>query len=316
MSKPNFPEYIDSTMRASFVSCPRKFHNEYLMNRRTTGSNIHLNAGKAFASAIETVRKAYWGAGVSADDALIAGTRTLIETYQEPERFEDEKKSLERMIGALEAYFANWGWDNDHFQPWKRKDGSPAVEFSFSIPLPGTRHPQTGGEIMYCGRFDWIAQHQETGLLYAADEKTTSALGATWPQQWRHRAQLTGYVWAGRQFGIDLQGALVRGIAILKTKYTHAECLALRTEPYIEKWLAQLKHDINRMVQCWEEGYFDYNFSDSCNSYSSPCTFTDACGSAREADYLRYNFEHLRWNPVLHQVEELDDEDNVVRIVE
>jgi hypothetical protein len=70
------------------------------------------------------------------------------------------------------------------------------------------------------------------------------------------------------------------------------------------------------MVEMWKSGEFDYNFSDNCNSYSSPCTFTDACGSRDPEEYVRYNFNHYRWNPLKHQVEELDDDNQVIRIVE
>lgn len=314
--RPDFPEYIDSTMRAAFVSCPRKFQYEYLLNRRSLGSNIHLTAGKAFAAGCDAARMAYWGHGLSSEDALFEGQKALIANYRDAERFTDENKSLENMIGALDAYFTNWGWSGDHYQPYRRPDGKPALEFSFGIPLEGTVHPVSGQPIIYCGRFDWIAVHQDTGDLYAVDEKTTSQLGATWPNQWKHRAQLTGYVWAGRQYGIDLRGALVRGISILKTKYGHAESLQIRSDAYIERWLIQLRHDIVRMIHSWQDGYFDYNFSDSCTSYSTPCAYTDVCMSGRPLTFLQSNFEHYRWNPLEHRVEELDDEDNIVRIVE
>lgn len=314
--KPDFPEYIDSTMRASFVSCPRKFFNEYILNRRSLGNSIHLNAGKAFAAGCETARLAYWGQGLGPEESLFQGQKAIIATYRDADRFANETKSLENILGALDAYFSHWGWSGDHYQPYRRINGEPALEFSFGIPIEGTLHPVTGQSIIYCGRFDWIAVHQDTGDLYAVDEKTTSQLGATWPNQWKHRAQLTGYVWAGRQYGIDLRGALVRGISILKNGYGHAESLQLRSDLYIERWLNQLRHDIKRMIRCWEEGYFDYNFSDSCTAFFTPCAYTDVCMSGRPDEFIRANFEHYKWNPLEHRVEELDDNNQIVRIVE
>ena len=145
------------------------------------------------------------------------------------------------MMEAFIAFFENYGWANDTVQPMVRPDGTPAIEFSFANPIEGTKHPVTGLPLIYCGRADWIGVHQETGLIYAVDEKTTSQLGSTWPQQWKHRGQLTGYVWAGRESGIDMAGALIRGISILKTKFGHAESLQLRSAHYIERWLEQLR---------------------------------------------------------------------------
>lgn len=315
LQRPSFPEYIDSTMRASFVSCKRKFFNEYLLNRRSGRPNVHLNAGAAFAKGTEVVRKRYYDDGVEADTAILDGQVALIKAYKDAELFEGEKKSLPVMVEALYEYFHHYGLDGDHYKPFLGSDSKSAVEFSFSIPLDGTRHPTSGSPILYCGRFDWVAQHQDTGDLFAADDKTASQLGATWPNQWRHRAQLTGYVWAGRQFDLDLRGALVRGISILAKGFGHAESLQLRSEVYIERWLNQLKRDIADMVQCWEEGYFDYDFGEACTSYSSPCAYTDSCSSSRPEDYVKANFEHVRWNPIEHVTEELDDQDNVVGYV-
>lgn len=311
-----FPAYVDSTMRASFVACPAKFFAEYIMNRRHTSPSVHLNAGKAFAKGVEIARLSYWDKQLSEPEAILEGQLALFKSYVNAEQFADENKCLPRMLLALEAYFKKWGFGGDHFMPYKLSNASSALEFSFSIPIEDCRHPETGDPILYCGRFDWIAQHCETGALYAADEKTTSQLGATWPLQWRHRAQLTGYVWAGRQYGIDLQGALIRGISILKNDFGHAESLQIRTQFYIERWYQQIISDINRMIACYERNYFDFNFSDSCNSYSAPCSYTDACSSSRYNDFLKANFEHHRWNPLKHQVEELNDQDEVVRIVE
>jgi hypothetical protein len=315
MIRPTFPEYVDSTMRAAFVSCKRKYFNEFILNRRSGAGNVHLVAGGAFAAGCEAVRKAYYGKGFSAEDALFEGHKALIAKYAEPERFADHNKSLPNMMGALDAFFQHWGLAADHYQPYRQSNGEPAIEFSFSIPLSGTAHPVTGLPILYCGRFDWVGQHENTGELYAVDEKTTSQLGATWPNQWKHRAQLTGYVWAARQFDLDLSGAVIRGISILKKGYGHAESLQLRSNFYIERWHNQLLRDVAEMIKCYNEGYFDFDFGEACTSYSTPCAYTDSCGSSRPEDYVKANFEHVRWNPILHVVEELDHEDNVIGVM-
>lgn len=313
-----FPEYIDSTMRSSFVSCHRKFYNEYILNRRggDQGPSVHLVAGKAFASGIEAARMAYWREGQTPEQAIVAGIEALLGAYSEPERHEDHNKNLPRMMEALVAYFDNWGWAEDNFIPYQRPSGDPAVEFGFAIPLEGTIHPTTGAPIIYCGRCDMLAVHRDTGDIYAVDEKTTSQLGASWPQQWKHRGQLTGYVWAGRQCGIDVKGALVRGISILKTKFGFAESLQLRSQHYIDRWEQQIREDIKAMIHCWQTGNWGYNFSESCTAYNSVCMYSDSCTSSDPEAYVLANFNHHRWNPLKHQVEELDDNDIVIRVVE
>ncbi len=318
MNRPKFPEYVDSTMRASFVGCPRKFYSEYMLNRRVgDGQNsIHLIAGKAFATGVEETKQAFYRDNHTAEEALIIGTRALIGSYREPERFSDQVKSLDNMIGALDDYFQHYGWETDHFQPLRRPNGDPAIEFSFALPLPEVNHPVSGLPIIYCGRADWLGVHQDTGIIYAVDEKTTSRLGPTWGKQWRHRGQFTGYVYAGREAGIDVQGAVVRGISILKKSYGHAEVMQVYSRHYLDRWMEQLQADVRRMISLWDSGKWDFNFSDSCYAYMSPCSYSDACSSRDPDKYLMSNLDHLKWNPLKHQVERLDDDDNVIEIVE
>ena len=170
------------------------------------------------------------------------------------------------------------------------------VEFSFALPLSmDLLHPVTKEPIIYTGRADMIATY--AGSLSVYDDKTTSALGASWANQWNRRAQFTGYAWAAQQYGIPISQIVIRGIAILKTSINHAQAITVRTPHNIAEWHKQIVRDIRRAIQCWEEDYWDVNIADSCSSYGG-CMFQQPCMSNNPQPWLEGQFVQRIWNPV------------------
>jgi hypothetical protein len=178
------------------------------------------------------------------------------------------------------------------------------VEFSFASPLdPDLLHPETGEPLIYTGRADMIATY--AGALSIYDDKTTSALGATWAEQWDRRAQFTGYTWAARSYNIPVSQVVVRGIAILKTDIKHAQAITLRTDHHIAEWHEQAVRDIRRAIQCWKEGYWDLNLSDACSSYGG-CMFKQPCTSSNPEPWLTGgNYAVRIWNPLTREETEI-----------
>src|SRR3990172_5087025 len=101
--------------------------------------------------------------------------------------------------------------------------GEFGIEFSFAAAIPEVKHPETGDPILFCGRFDQLAEYNK--MLFVEDEKTTTSLGEQWRNNWDLDSQFTGYVWGAKQFGLPVVGAIVRGIGLLKTKTTHQEVI-------------------------------------------------------------------------------------------
>jgi hypothetical protein len=138
------------------------------------------------------------------------------------------------------------------------------------------------------------------GSLFVLDDKTATSLGQHWVKSWTHRSQFTGYCWAAHQYGHPVAGAVARGIAILKTKFNHAQSIQYRAAWEIERWRLQTVRDIRRILQLYNEGFFDYNLDDSCSSYGG-CPFTDACKSNHPERFLEAQFVKRVWNP-LHNI--------------
>jgi len=295
MSRPPFPEVIDSTLRSAFVSCPRKFYLEYVEHFKPRDQSVHLHAGGAYAHGLEKARLAYYQDAQSAEDSLAIGLKALLEFYGDFECPPDSAKSLERMLGAMEFYFSSYPLETDQAVPSHISGDKLGIEFSFAEPLLEVLHPETGNPIIYCGRMDMVADF--AGGVYGEDDKTTSSLGASWSKQWDLRSQFTGYCWGCQQAGIPLQGFLIRGVSILKTKYDTQQALTYRPQWMIDRWYGQLCRDIERMKKCWQEGYWDFNLDESCNHYGG-CPFRKVCLSQDPTLWLETEFERRKWNPV------------------
>ena len=297
--RPAFPKILDSTMIASFRSCPRKFAWEYLDHWKPKTPSVHLHAGGAYAKGLETARRAFYVEGKSADEAHALGLGALMKSYGDFECPSDSAKSLERMAGAFEFYFTEYPFTFDQAKPITLPSGDRGIEFSFAEPIDAT-NPETGDPILYVGRMDMICDYAQG--VFGLDDKTTSALGPSWSKQWDLRSQFTGYCWGAAKGGIPLQGFLVRGISILKSKYDTQQALTYRPQWMIDRWYEQLLRDVANMKRMWESGVWDYNLDHSCIEYSG-CPFRQPCLSINPQPWLEGSFTRRVWNPLTREEE-------------
>lgn len=303
MTRPYFPVAIDSTILAAFRSCPQRAFRQYIEHWKPATDSVHLIAGGSFADGVEQARRSFYEQGASAEDSVASGLSALITRYGDFECPADSAKSLERTAGALEFYFENYPLGADGAVPIKFADGRHGIEFSFAQPLP-INHPVSGDPLLYTGRSDMIAEAFQG--IYIYDEKTTSQLGASWAKQWEMRSQFTGYCWAAREFNLAPSGVVVRGVSILKTKYDTMEVVTYRSPYEIDRWLQQVVRDIQRMIQCWEAGYWDYNLDHACSEYGG-CAFTSICKSADPEAWLNTYFVKRVWDPLDRREKTIDE---------
>ncbi len=294
LNRPMFPHAVDSTILAAFRSCPQKMFRTYIQHWKPQTESVHLIAGGAFAKGIEVARREFFETGLPREEAEAAGLTALIKAYGDFYCPPDSAKSLERMCGALEFYYSNYPLGEDGCDPIHLANGTRGIEFSFAEPLE-IMHPVTGNPILYTGRSDMIANF--AGGVYIEDDKTTSQLGASWPKQWENRSQFTGYAWAAGEHGIRTDGALIRGVSILKTKYDTMQVLTSRPDWEISRWYTQVIRDIQRMIECWEKGWWDYNLDHACGEYGG-CNLLQICKSKSPDDWLPMYFEQKVWDPL------------------
>lgn len=294
-----FPSVIDSSMLSTFKSCPYKFKLTYLDNWLPKEPSVHLHAGGAFARGIEVTRRAFYEQGRTPDDSVALGLQALLAFYGQFSPPPDSPKSAERMAGALEYYFTNYPLEHDSAIPITLPSGSRGIEFSFAHPLP-IAHPDSGDPLLFAGRMDAICS--VAGGVFITDEKTTSSLGATWSKQWGLRGQFTGYAWGCREAGIPVDGVLVRGISILKTKYDTQQALSYRPKWLVDRWYEEMLGYVDVMVAGYKglqngSSWFAHNYGDSCADFGG-CGFRDACESENELPHLETVFEKKVWDPI------------------
>lgn len=323
MTRPMFPHCVDSTMLSAFRSCPHSMFRAYLEHWKPKSESVHLIAGGAFAKGVEVARKVFWEGMVpdyateqssetglwstkfngetfhqeAVGDSVLAvseGLHALLIAYGDFECPPESAKSCQRMCGALEYYFENYPLGADGCDPIVLPSGRRAIEFSFAEPL-SIAHPVTGDPILYTGRSDLIANF--AGGIYIEDDKTTTSLGQQWARQWEMRSQFTGYCWAAQKVGIDPTGVLVRGVSILKTKYDTQSVPTYRGQWEIDRWEEQTLRDIARMIQCWEDGYWDFSLDHACAEFGG-CKFVNICKSKDPEPWLEMNFHKLVWDPL------------------
>lgn len=300
MVRPPFPEVIDSSLIAAFRSCPQKSLLEYVLHWKSREPSVHLHAGGAYAHGLERARRAFYEDGKHPDDCVALGVQGVLEFYGDFQCPEDSPKSASRTAGALEFYFSRYPLGVDQAVPLLLPTGRRAIEFNFVEALE-MAHPETGNPLQYCGRMDMCVEFQ--GMKLGEDDKTASQLGGSWSRQWDLRSQFTSYVWGAKRNGLELNGFLVRGVSILKTKYDTLEAITYRPNWQIDRWEEQLYRDLKRMVRCWEEGYFDYNLDHACSEYGG-CPFRNVCLSSDPQPILEQMFQRRKWNPI-SRVEEV-----------
>lgn len=303
MSRPPFPQVIDSSFMATLKSCQRKVQLEYLEHWKLRSPSVHLHAGKAFAEGLEKARTAFYVEGLDADTSIAIGLQALLTAYGDFEEPEDSAKSASRMAGALEYYFSQYPLGQDKAVPMTLPGGRRGIEFSFLEPID-ILHPETGEPLLYSGRMDMMVDYE--GMKLGEDDKTASQLGASWPRQWDLRSQFTGYVWGAGRAGIKLDGFLVRGVSILKTKYDTLQAITYRPAWMVDRWYEQLLRDLKQLIVAWEEGYYNYNLDHSCAEYGG-CPFRSVCQMRDPASLLLQQFERRRWDPVTRTETLLED---------
>jgi len=292
--RPDFPGFIDSTARKDFVACDMLGYYRHFLHLRPKGQNIHLHFGGCLAKGLEMFRRSFYGKEESFDESLKAGAEAILLQWGDMVPPEKSKKTMSACVVSLYDYFIEYPPAEDPIKPWMF-EGGPAVEFTFALPIPGTKHPQTSEPILYTGRFDMLAKYNDAAFV--CDEKTATSLGMSWANGWRLASQITGYIWAAKQFGHSVQGAVIRGISPQARGIKHQMVIEQRADWMIDRWLAQLRRDIEKMIRSWETGLWDYNLDGSCASYGG-CPYLPLCLSKNPMQGVETDYEVVIWDPL------------------
>lgn len=306
LHKLEFPPVISASLRSAFNGCRAKGFWSEIYGLRSKNTSIHLTAGSAYAAALEAYRRTYYGSQAFEseearyDSAVAEGLLALIQTYGAKDPDPKEKKQFDRVVAAFVEYLYVYPPTTDHVVPSYSHLG-PRVEFSFAFEISDLRHPVSGDPLLFAGRLDQLADFN--GALFIFDDKTASGIGPQWRRQWDLRSQFTGYAAGCQLHGLNVAGAIIRGMAILKEECKTAEAITYRPEWMIDRWKRRLIWDVQQMLEAWNNNYWPNTGEESgeCTNFGL-CPFTVLCSAESPEKYIDVYFDRGRWDPVKREV--------------
>lgn len=297
-----FPSVLDASIITTWKACPRQawFAHVRRMIPADIDRSVHLVAGGAFAKALEVARNLWYQEGVRDQDAIyIKAIRTLWENYPPDTIIPDRHraKGPDVLAEGLVKFLDSFNFTYDSIEP-ARLGNRRGVEFNFALPLP-ILNPETGDPILYCGRLDMLANMiGDLEALFGEDDKTCSSF-FNFSEKWRMRYQFMGYVWAGKESGLELSGMIIRGMQLSLTKLDTLQDIRQFAPWKIERWYAQMLRDVRGIIECWVKDEWDYNYSESCLSYNG-CVYVNPCDSIdHEAALLQGGYVANEWSPLV-----------------
>jgi hypothetical protein len=111
------------------------------------------------------------------------------------------------------------------------------------------------------------------------------------------RGQFVGYAWGAGQLGIQIDGSLVRGISILKTKYDSAQVPVHQPRWKIDEWLEATCRKLEAQIAMFNAGHSIPAFGEPCNEYGG-CEFKQPCMVKDHEAWMRANYDARNWNPL------------------
>lgn len=314
--------YIDFSTLSTFKSCKEKARLRYSEDLVPLIGEPPLEFGGAFHSAIQafyiemavnslkldppSLRELATGKAKSAFLDHLRERNSSLPTNIES----DQKRSIERGLYLLEAYFHKWR--NETLVNELRPDtGEPYVEIGFSLYLMEWK----SRPVMYIGRLDRIMRSRVDNRLRIVETKTTSQGLTQFVTGVRPNHQITGYHWAARELlHIDVAGTIwdcifissrqpklsgdsweTRGIDIEKD-FNRSE--TRRTQTDVEEFLRDLVDDTEEYLT-WKDSdrkRWPRTAPGACHSYGG-CTYRDVCITNANTQIIENKFRREKWEP-------------------
>ena len=275
--------------------CKRKFHYRYdlCLQRRGGDDSAALNFGKLWHAAL-----AYW------HQLRTPGGN------EEIDRLATDHDSAERCKAMLMGYACMW-------------DSKPVAslhEMEIDVTI---RNPETGRRSQRFTQFgflDMLAMHDD-GKLWLWEHKTAASIGGGYLEKLFSDSQITGYVAALRDMGVDIEG-VVYDVALkpklrLKKNETQDEFYErlaewhMRPEAYhreevyvserqIEDWRLDVWAVTQDLLNCRRTGNW-YRNTSRCFDYFRPCEYVSLCQNGASQTLIDSEFE-LRQSPSNNEI--------------
>lgn len=280
--------FINWSSIATIQDCMRK--SQYLLMEKLKSDVEHdaLVAGKAIHKGME-----FWyhlpieHRQLTADDNELADTFTgllpevcpegaLGAIYQyalaaQPLKYLDpgDKRSIANGIKIMKAYFKHY--KDDEFETYWDEQGS-FIERELEMQI----YEDSTKVIVLHGTIDAVLRNKQSGKLYVADHKTTTALGTQFYNKAKPNHQYSGYIYlAQKKLGLDIDECMINGIQVAKTKSEFARLFTKRDQDDFDDLIKAAVEATERILFARETGEFTMSTA-SCNVFGT-CQYFDIC---------------------------------------
>lgn len=285
----------DSVSIGLLKTCPRKYYFTVVKGYVPKITPPPLAFGIHLHTLLQTWYKLL-DANLPRDTALIRIVR-LAGLLGETLPAGDNARTKETLVRAIVWYLEQF-W-NDPAKTVSTHNGSPAVEYSFKLPLM----EYAGRAVYLCGHIDRLVQWQ--GSIYDCDYKTTKyTLDGKFFDKFKPSTQIPLYVSATHLIAETMgdlpsaHGAIIDGIQLGVNFCRFSRHVISFSPEEINEYIEGLQYWIQRGMDACQAGYFPAN-EESCSQYGG-CHFRDICAMppARRKAYLDGNFAKQTWNPL------------------
>lgn len=170
-------------------------------------------------------------------------------------------------------------------------DGSPAVEYSFALPVDD--------DIVFAGHIDRLVNYADG--VYVTDNKTTgSTISQKYFSDFKPDVQMSMYTFAGKIiYNLPVKGVVIDAaqIAVGFTRFERG--MTMRSDSELTEWYDETMQMIERARSATRERRFPRNPT-ACGNYGG-CMYRAACSRSPEvreqmlkADYVK----GIRWDPL------------------
>ena len=314
----DYTERIDYSSLSTYLSCPREFLFQYIMNLRPAGKSVHLVFGSCWHYGLEnTYLLLMENPSLSAMDCTINSIKAFNRLWDLDGKphWKDEDIIFPKSPGhAANMYKAYW---ERFLQSDAVERKVIAVEAPFTIDLS----PYGADLPNYIGRLDLVLSNGHDSIEII-DHKTAKALYKTTPQTFEMSFQTDGYLTAGRIYYDKIPAITYRLALCQKSKIDFPPITINKRSTAIDHFLANLIHYSNEIkknltlleedkVNCTNRTDVLKSFPRSpgyaCTTFSSTCVYYDLC-RLRNNPLLWLNrapqgFHYNEWDPAKHDAD-------------
>jgi len=267
--------YVDSTKIRSFLSCRKHYELRHIKHFAPITVSAPLSFGKAWHTIAEQLAK-----GATAEEA-----KTLYKEIYTNET-NDELRTVNKGVELIDLYVRKYT---------KEPFTYLHTETPFALPF--------GEDVVLCGKEDAIIKWNDE--IYVFERKTTSRLGITFFEKFRHDYQIDIYCLACRELIGRCAGAVIDAIRVCKPKAKMEVDLVRdvvgRTDRELDEASVELIKIINDMQNPKTQFYKNKG---NCFAYGS-CEFLPICQSHENPKVIRDFYKQSKWNPMTGKEEEV-----------